>query len=250
MTVSIDNEFLVYEKTAAQLRTALGTGVRVYGSRPFMPDREQFEKMTVVTFESARLIYFWVVWMGGITPEQFSTGMQRNRYPGQVLGYMSRSETPGKPDPNNASARVPFAEGTATGGSATTLTDSSAAFTTDEFANSHELWVTYSDGSVDHRRILSNTSTTPTIRSQQPFDTAISAGVTYKIWLRPTEWIIREQARLVMDNLTTNRSAGQTAVTGNTPGYVIEPAMLYDLGLWIVTFGDVQRDQFEGKSYV
>ena len=246
MTVSIDPEYQTYEQVAANIRTALGTGVKVFESVPFLPNSEDFDKLVLADFESAKLAYFWVVFVDGVDPEQIATMHQRERIPATVYGYMIRSDKPGEPDASDASVSVPFASGTATAGSTTTLTDSGAAFTVDEFANSHELWVTYADGTVDHRRILSNTATALTVR--QAFGTAISAGVTYQIWLRPTEWIMREQARKVLDALTTNRSGGG-AWSSNLPNYRIESIFpMYERGWWRVTFAQT-KDISKGKSY-
>src|SRR3972149_5647809 len=233
MTVSIDPEYQTYEQVAANIRTALGTGVKVFESVPFLPNSEDFDKLVLAAFESVKLAYFWVVFVDGVDPDQLATMHQRERIPATIYGYMSRSDKPGEPDASDASVSVPFASGTETAGLTTTLTDSGAAFTVDEFANSHELWVTYADGTVDHRRIQSNTATVLTLR--QAFGTAISAGVTYEIWLRPTKWIMHEQARKVLDTLTTNRSGGG-AWSSNLPGYRIEPWKQYERGLWRVVF--------------
>ena len=245
MTVSIDPEYQTYEQVAANIRSALGTGVKVFESVPFLPSAEEFDKLVLATFESAKLAYFWVVFVDGVDPDQLATMHQRERIPASIYGYMSRSDKPGEPDAGDASVSVPFASGTATAGSTTTLTDSNAAFTIDEFANSHELWITYTDGTVDHRRILSNTATALTVR--QAFGTTIGAGVTYEIWLRPTEWIMREQARKVLDTLTTNRSGGG-AWSGNLPNYRIEAITLYERGMWRVTFAQT-KETSKGKSY-
>ena len=246
MTVSIDREYTIYEQVVSQIRSTLGAGVKVFESVPFLPTSEEFDAVTVTTFESARLAYFWVCFVDGIDPDQIATMRQRERVLASTYGYMTRSDKPGLPVTDDPGVSTPFASGTATAGSTTTLTNSSAVFTVNAYANSHELWVTYADGMKDHRRIASNTATAITVR--QAFGAAISAGVTYEIWLRPTEWIIREEARRLVDMLTTQRSAGSTAVTSNTPGYRIEPIELYERGMWRVTF-NISRDDYKGKSY-
>jgi len=56
MTVSIDPEYQTYEQVAANIRSALGTGVKVFESVPFLPSAEEFDKLVLATFESANPI--------------------------------------------------------------------------------------------------------------------------------------------------------------------------------------------------
>jgi hypothetical protein len=156
---------------------------------------------------------------------------------------MIRSDRPGAAT-SDPRISAPIASGSATGGSTSTLTDSAAAFGT--YANTHECWVTFGGGRLDHRRILSNNATQLTFR--QIFDTAIGAGLAYAIHLRPTEWIMHEQARVLVDRLTTKRSAGGLVVTSPLSGYRLEPVMLYERGFWRVTI-PFSRTDVVSKSY-
>lgn len=245
--MAITNDYLIGERLKTLIRTAC-PAARVFLDVPTMLTREEFDRLMTVTFEGAPVIYAWVIGSGGVGVQPHGTMSQRESVGWKLYGYLVHADRPGLPHATDPGQKQAFASGTSTGGSATTLIDAAAAWTVNGFANTHEVWVTYADGSLDHARILSNTATTLTLRANQALQTAISAGCTYEIWLRPTEHILHEQARALLDALTTNRSNVGTSITGNLGGYVFESVIWYDYGMWRVTF-DLNRDLFPGKTY-
>src|SRR5512139_3518555 len=244
--MTITNDYLIGEKLKTLIRAAC-PAARIFLDTPTMLTREEFDRLMLVTFENARMVYAWIIASDGVGVQPHGTMSQREAVNWKLYGYISHADRPGQgsTDPGVALA---FASGTATGGSTTTLVDSSAAWTVNGYANTHEVWVTYADGTLDHARILSNSATTLTLRASQALQTSVSAGCTYQIWLRPTEHILHEEARALLTSLTTNRSAVGTAITGNLGGYVFESVLWYSIGMWRATF-TLNRDLFPSKSF-
>ncbi len=244
--MTITNDYLIGEKLKTLIRAACPSA-RVFLDVPTMLNREELDRLMTVTFESAKIIYAWVIGSDGVAVQAHGTMSQREAVNWKLYGYMIHGDRPGQgsTDPGIA---TPFASGTATGGSTTTVVDSAATWSVNAYANSHEVWLTYADGTLDHARILSNSATTLTLRTDQALATTCSAGCTYQIWLRPTEQILHEQARALLTSLTTNRSNVGMAITGNLGGYVFESVLWYGFGMWRATF-TLNRDMFPSKNY-
>lgn len=243
--MGINTDYQIIEAIVTDIRALVSAPV--YDSTPFAPKIEAARKRFEVTIENVNMMYFWVVTLNGITPEPFATGTQHEALPIRIQAYMSDTEKPGvqsSTDPKQAAA---FVTGTSTSGTTTTLTDTSKTFTTDEYEHAYELWVTYADGKIRHRRILSNTSDTLTVR--KAFDTTVAADLKYEIWLRPTYWVLREDVRTVLDRLSTNRSLGGLAVTGSLPSVTIEPGNLYESLWWRATF-ELTKTEQAAKAWV
>ena len=243
--MGINTDYQIIEAIVTDIRALVSAPV--YDSIPFAPNIEAAKKFFEVTIESVNMMYFWVVTLNGITPEPFATKTQHELLPIRVEAFMSDTEKPGvqnSTDPKQADA---FVTGTSTSGSTTTLTDTSKSFTIDQYEHAFELWVTYADGSIRHRRILSNTSDTLTVR--KAFDTTIAASLSYEIWLRPTYWVLREDVRSVLNQLATNRSLSGLAVTGSLPAVAIEPGNLYESLWWRATF-ELTKTQQVAHTYV
>lgn len=231
--MAINNDYQIIEAIVTDIRAQVD--VEVYDTFPFVPKAEIEEARFVETIEGVTMMYFWVVELLSIPLRPFATQTQHEDLTIRVLAYMSNSEKPGEQSSTDPKVANAFETGTSTSGSTTTLTDTSKAFTTDEFANSHELWVTYDDAikSVRHRRILSNTADTLTVR--KAFDTTIAANLSYEIFLRPTYWLLWEQVRTVFNQLSLNRSLGGLAVTGNLPENRIESITMFERAWWRAT---------------
>ncbi len=244
--MTITNDYIIGENLKSIIRMAC-PAARVFLDVPTMLNREEFDKMMTVTFENAKLIYAWIISDEGVNVAGHGTMSQREAVNWKLYGYIIHSDRPGQgsTDPGIA---TPFAAGTATGGSTLTVIDSSATWTVNAYANTHEVWLTYADGTVDHARILSNTATTLALRPSQALATACSVGCTYQIWLRPSEHILHEEARALLNSLTTNRSNLSTAITGNLGGYVFESVLWYGFGMWRATF-TLNRDLFPSKNF-
>ncbi len=244
MTISLD--YRVVEQIATLARANVASGVRVFDSLPTILNDRDFDQMLLSTVENARLPYFWVIGYDSLDPSAWATQAQREVMTVNLYGYMIRSDRPGvlNSDPTYSAA---FEDGTATGGTTATLEDTGAAMTVNAYADTHELWVTFGDGTIDHRRIASNTATV--ISTRLPFAQAVTSACTYQVYLRPTEWIMHEQARAMVDTFTAQRSLGGRVVTGNTPGYRIEPVTLYERGMWRVTI-QITRDNIVSKNWV
>ncbi len=242
--MTVTNDYLVVENVCDRVRALVSAGVRVFDAVPTIANEEEFDQLLTLTIEQAKVAYFWVVSLEQIDPSQFATAAQRERLTVNLYGYMIRSDHPGVPDSDDPRIAAPYVQGTATGGSALTLIDSGESF--GAYADTHELWVTFANGTRDHRRIASTTATQITVRSA--FAQAVAAGDTYQIYLRPTEWLMHDQARLLLNALTQQRSLGGRMVTGNTPGYQLTPVTLYERGFWRVLI-PLTSDNVISKSY-
>lgn len=245
--MTITNDYIIGEKLKTLIRAAC-PNARVFLDTPTMLNKEEFDKLMTVTVESCPLAYAWIIADEGVAAQGHGTMSQREAVNWKLYGYMVHADRPGLPHATDPGQKIAFASGTATGGSTTTLVDSGAAWTVNAYANTHEVWITYADGTLDHARILSNTATTLALRADQSLKTAASAGCAYEIWLRPTEHILHEEARALLNSLTTNRSNVGSAITGSLGGYVFESVIWYDLGMWRVTF-TLNRDLFPSKSF-
>jgi hypothetical protein len=243
--MTLTNDYLIIEKLAGIVRTAC-PAARVYDSTPTVLNSHELEALFRVTFEGARLLYAWIVTQTGVASQPHGTNSQREAVGATIYGYMIHGDRPGIPDTDDPGVGQPFASGTATGGSTLTVQDSAAAWAVNAYANTHEAWSTYADGTLDHARILSNTATALTLRTA--LTGAVVAGATYQIYLRPTEHIIHEQARALIASLSTNRSNLATAITGNLGSYKLEPVIWYGYGMWRVSI-DINRDLFPAKAF-
>lgn len=245
--MAINNDYQVIEAIVTDIRALVD--VDVLDAIPFVPDIEAAEKRFQTTIEGAVMFYFWVVELLSIPARPFATQVQHEDLTIRISAYMSFSEKPGEQNSTDPKVASAFETGTSTSGSTTTLTDTTKSFTTDEFANSHELWVTYADAikSVRHRRILSNTADTLTVR--KAFDTTIAADLSYEIFLRPTTWILNEQVRTVFSQLSLNRSLGGLVVTGNLPEVRIEQTPLYEQ-VWLRAIYDLTKTAQVAKAWV
>ena len=243
--MTITNDYLILEKLHSIINTAC-PGARVYDSTPTVLNSHELEALFRVTFESARLLYAWIITQTGVSSQPHGTNSQREAVGATIYGYIIHGDRPGIPDSYDPGIGLPFVSGTATGGTTLTVEDSAAAWTVNAYANTHEAWITYADGTLDHARILSNTATALTLRTA--LTSAVVAGATYQVFLRPTEHIIHEQARALITSLSTNRSNLSTAITGNLGSYRVEPVIWYGYGMWRVSI-DVNRDLFPAKNY-
>jgi hypothetical protein len=245
--MTITNDYLIVEKLKTLLVTACPSA-RVFDSTPTVLTQHELESLFRVTFEQAHILYAWMIASNGIAVQPHGTMSQREANGLALYGYVIHADRPGLPDADDPGISNPFASGTATAtGSTTSLTDSSAAMTVNGYSNTHELWVTHADGSLDHARILSNTATIFTLRPPG-LHAAVALGDTYQVFLRPTEIIAHEEARAVLDTLTTNRSNLASAITGTLGGYRMESVLWYGLGMWRATF-EFNRDLFPSKSF-
>ncbi len=241
--MTITNNYLVVESLVADVRAAIGAGVPVFDSLPSVYNDGDFDALFQVTLESVPLAYFWVLGLEELAVAPHGTQSQRQSDGGNLYGYMIRSDRPGAAT-SDPKISAPLASGVATGGSTSTLADTGVTF--GAYANTHECWVTFGSGRLDHRRILSSTATQLTFR--QAFDSVIGAGLAYAIHLRPTEWLLHEQARALVDRLTTKRSAGGLVITSPLTGYRMEPVMLYERGFWRATI-PFSRTDVVNKNY-
>lgn len=243
--MAINNDYQVIEAIITDIRALVD--VDVLDVIPFIPNTEQEETRFKATIESSTMMYFWVVELLSFALRPFATQVQHEDKIIRVSAYMSFSEKPAEQSSTDPKVASAFETGTSTSGSETTLTDTDKSFTTDEFANSHELWVTYADDSVRHRRILSNTADTLTVR--KAFDTTVAADLSYEIFLRPTSWILWEQVRTVLDQLSLNRSLAGLVVTGSLPEVRVEQVTLYER-IWSRAIFDLTKTAQVAKAWV